>query len=181
MDVKEQAINRLEEEIAFFFERFGFRRNLGRIWARLFLSEAALSQHDLAERLALSTGLVSSGIKELIHFGMIKSVTCKGERRAYYQAETRLLYVAHSILRKRELPAVERLGDAARTLKEILNHDQLCNRLETIEDAVELYMAFAKLLLTICQFPHSAMQRVIKFISSFRPLHDVNEESSVSA
>ena len=46
-------------------ELWGFRRQLGRIWAVLFLSERPLAAPDLCERLRISTGLLSMSLAEL--------------------------------------------------------------------------------------------------------------------
>lgn len=175
----------LADQLALFFERFGFRRNLGRIWAALFLSPRPLSQAQLAAHLGISAGLVSSGLKELTHFEMIHPVDRPGARRGHYEAETRLLRIVQSILSKRELPAVRALHETVRAARVGLGRPaedelatetvHLADRLRSVEDAARLYAAMARLVMAIAHLPTLALARAIRLVEGLR-LSDWPEE-----
>jgi DNA-binding transcriptional regulator GbsR (MarR family) len=162
----------LADQLALFFERFGFRRNLGRLWATLFLAAEPLSQQQLGERLSLSAGLVSSGLKELDHFAMVTTVTTPGERRAYYRAETRLLRIVAAILDKREVPAVKTLHEAVRVARHAYarrsDAKHLPARLRAIEEAARLYSALARLVVLIAHLPEVAVSGAIQLVEALK-------------
>lgn len=162
----------LADQLALFFERFGFRRNLGRLWATLYLAAEPLSQQELGEHLSLSAGLVSSGLKELDHYAMVATVTLPGERRAYYRAETRLLRIVATILSKREVPAVKTLHEAVRVARQAYaqrgDASHLPARLRAIEEATRLYSALARVVMVVAQMPTVAVSSAIQLVEALR-------------
>jgi DNA-binding transcriptional regulator GbsR (MarR family) len=83
-------------------EHWGFRRALGRMWATLYVASEPLSATDLAERLCMSAGAVSTTIAELRRWDVIKRVWRPGERRELYEAETDLWRMVANVVRERE-------------------------------------------------------------------------------
>src|SRR5512143_3031305 len=88
-------------------ELWGFRRQLGRIWAVLFLSERPLAAPDLCERLHISTGLLSMSLAELRRWGVVRSVEIPGDRKEHFEPETNVWKLVARVLREREKRAVE--------------------------------------------------------------------------
>ncbi len=88
-------------------ELWGFRRQLGRIWAVLFLSDRPLAAPDLCERLRISTGLLSMSLAELRRWGVVRSVEIPGDRKEHFEAETNVWKLVSRVLREREKRAVE--------------------------------------------------------------------------
>ena len=162
----------LVEELATFFERFGFRRNLGRLWATLYLSPRSLAQPELCDHLGISAGLISSGLKELDAWQMIVTVTMPGERRAYYRAETHMLRVVGSILSRRKVPAVKALRGAARRARQALakrgDAAPVLDRLRAIEDAARLYSALARVVMQVGRLPAGALAGAVRLIEVLR-------------
>jgi len=87
-------------------ELWGFRRQLGRIWAVLFLSERPLCAPDLCDRLQISTGLLSMSLAELRQWGVVRGVEVPGDRKEHYQAESNVWKLVTHVLREREMAAV---------------------------------------------------------------------------
>jgi DNA-binding transcriptional regulator GbsR (MarR family) len=88
-------------------ELWGFRRQLGRIWAVLFLSDRPLAAPDLCERLHISTGLLSMSLAELRRWSVVRSVEIPGDRKEHFEAETNVWKLVSRVLREREKRAVE--------------------------------------------------------------------------
>jgi DNA-binding transcriptional regulator GbsR (MarR family) len=89
-------------------ELWGFRRQLGRIWAVLFLSERPLAAPALCERLQISTGLLSMSLSELRGWGVVRSVDVPGDRKEHFEAETNIWALVRRVLAERERRAIER-------------------------------------------------------------------------
>ncbi len=101
-------------------ELWGFRRQLGRLWAVLFLSEKPLAAPELCERLQISTGLLSMSLAELRGWGVVRPVDVPGDRKEHYEAETNVWKMVRRVLAEREKKAVqEALAAFDRALREV--------------------------------------------------------------
>src|SRR5512147_1046998 len=105
------------DRVGALMELWGFRRQLGRIWAVLFLSDRPMAAPELCERLGISTGLLSMSLAELRGWGVVRGVSVPGDRKEHYQAETNVWQLVAHVLRERERKAVE---DALRTFERTL-------------------------------------------------------------
>ena len=98
---------RAAEAVGALMELWGFRRQLGRVWAVLFLSERPLAAPDLCERLGISTGLLSMSLREMRRWGVVRSVAIRGDRKEHFEAETHVWKMIRRVLAERERKAVE--------------------------------------------------------------------------
>ncbi len=104
----QRAELRVADAVGALMELWGFRRQLGRIWAVLFLSERPLAAPELCERLQISTGLLSMTLSELRRWGVVRSVAVRGDRKEHFEAETHIWKMIRRVLAERERKAVER-------------------------------------------------------------------------
>src|SRR5215510_7779411 len=99
---------------------WGFKRNMGRVWTLLYLSDEPLSAHLLRERLQLSAGAISMTLNELARWGVVRKTFRQGDRHDYYEAESSLWRMISRVLRERELAevvlAIEAFEDALAAL-----------------------------------------------------------------
>lgn len=83
-------------------EFWGFKRNMGRIWAVLYLSPEPLSAEDLRLALSLSSGAVSMTVNDLLRWGVVRKVWVQGERKDFYTAEVQLWRMISRVFNERE-------------------------------------------------------------------------------
>jgi DNA-binding transcriptional regulator GbsR (MarR family) len=69
-------------------DRWGVNRSVSQIHALLYASERPLSSDEIAAALGLARSNVSNSLRELLAWGIIRSVPVRGDRRTYYEAET---------------------------------------------------------------------------------------------
>ena len=97
-------------------EFWGFKRNMGRIWAILYLSPDPLSAEDLRHLLKLSSGAVSMTLSELSRWGIVRKVWVQGERKDFYTAEVQLWRMISRVFNEREkgeiIAAIEAFEEA---------------------------------------------------------------------
>lgn len=97
-------------------EFWGFKRNMGRIWTVLFLSDEPLAAKDLQDRLQLSAGAVSMTLTELGRWGVVKKVWIQGERRDFFVAEGNFWKMISRVFSEREkieiLDAIDAMEEA---------------------------------------------------------------------
>jgi HTH-type transcriptional regulator, glycine betaine synthesis regulator len=98
---------RAAEAVGSLMELWGFRRQLGRVWTVLFLSERPLAAPELCERLQISTGLLSMSLSELRRWGVVRSVPVAGDRKEHFEAETHVWRMVRRVLAERERRALD--------------------------------------------------------------------------
>jgi DNA-binding transcriptional regulator GbsR (MarR family) len=106
------AVLEVADAVGALMEAWGFRRNMGRMWAVLYLEDHPLTAADLGERLGLSTGAVSMLVNELIQWGIIRKTWVVGERREHFEAETSIWKMISRVFRERELRWIRTARDA---------------------------------------------------------------------
>ena len=106
----------ISDSIGRLIEFWGFKRNMGRLWAILYLSERPLSAPEMQDRLQLSSGAVSMTLNELTRWGVVKKVWLQGERRDHYSAEGNFWKMISRVFNERErvevLDAIDLMEDA---------------------------------------------------------------------
>lgn len=83
-------------------EFWGFKRNMGRIWAVLYLSPEPQSAEDLRLALKLSSGAVSMTLNDLLRWGVVRKVWVQGERKDFFTAEVQLWRMISRVFNERE-------------------------------------------------------------------------------
>jgi HTH-type transcriptional regulator, glycine betaine synthesis regulator len=106
------AVLKVADAVGALMEAWGFRRNMGRLWAVLYLEDHPLTAADLGERLGLSTGAVSMLVNELMQWDIIKKTWVVGERREHFEAETSIWKMVSRVFRERELRWVRTAHEA---------------------------------------------------------------------
>jgi HTH-type transcriptional regulator, glycine betaine synthesis regulator len=113
-------------------EFWGFKRNMGRVWAILYLTPEPMSAADIRSALRLSTGAVSMTLSELDRWGVIKRVWVPGERRDYFTAEVQIWKMVSRVMAEREggeiAAAIEACERALESLTPHLNSREAAER-----------------------------------------------------
>ena len=101
----------VETEIIHLFVQFagslGQPRSVAEIYGLLFVSEKPLAMDALVERLNLSKGSTSQGLKYLQDLGAVRTVYVAGDRRTHYEAVAELRKLAGRFLRQQILTHFE--------------------------------------------------------------------------
>lgn len=117
----------VEVEVIHLFVQFsralGQPRSVAEIYGLLFISHKPLTLDDLIERLNLSKGSGSQGLKYLQDLGAVRTVYVAGERRTHYEAVAELRNLAGRFLRQQILThfegsktRLERIADQVKNL-----------------------------------------------------------------
>jgi len=109
-------LDSIEVEVIHLFVQFsralGQPRSVAEIYGLLFVSHQPLDMDTLVERLQLSKGSASQGLKYLQDLGAVRTVYVAGERRTHYEAVAELRNLAGRFLRQQILTHFE--GSEAR-------------------------------------------------------------------
>jgi DNA-binding transcriptional regulator GbsR (MarR family) len=85
----------------------GLPRSLGEIYGLLFISPEPLSLDDLVERLGISKGSASQGLRALKNLGAVREIDLEGSRRSHFQADTELKRLVGGFIREQVRPHLE--------------------------------------------------------------------------
>ena len=131
-DRVDPAVLRVADAIGALMESWGFKRNMGRMWAVLYLDDRPLTAQELGERLGLSTGAVSMLLTDLAQWGIVKKAWVVGERREHYEAETSIWKMVSRVFRERELRWIRTAQDElASAQKQVKDKRDLINQRTT--------------------------------------------------
>ncbi len=109
------AVLKVADAVGALIESWGFKRNMGRMWAVLYLEDRPLNATDLCERLGLSTGAVSMLLTEMLEWGAVKKAWMVGERKEHFEAETSIWKMVSRVFRERELQWIRSASEAFET------------------------------------------------------------------
>ena len=101
----------------------GLPKSIGEIYGLLYISPEPLSFDEILERLRISKGSTSQGLKILRSLGAVRVVYLAGARKDYYVAETELKKLASGFIREELLPhlrsGTERLQSLEPAMQEL--------------------------------------------------------------
>ncbi len=167
-------LDEMVEAMGRFFEGFGFKRHVGRLWMTLYLSLEPMTQSQLQQRLGLSAGMVSTLLRELASWNAVYVRTLPSSRQTWYQAETDLLAYVARILRRRDLTQVEELDrQTGRAIDELERRGdpesmRLARLLGRIRLLASLYEALASLVIRLADGPAESVRKGIRLVKGLR-------------
>lgn len=78
-------------------ETWGVNRSVSQIHALLYMSAKAMTAEDVAELLGIARSNVSTSLRELMSWGLIRRVPVLGDRRDHFEAESDMLEMVRRI------------------------------------------------------------------------------------
>ena len=128
----ETTLTAIEIDTIDFFVRlaslFHISRSIGEIYGLLFASPQPVSADHVREKLRISSGSASQGLRLLRTVGAAKVTYVPGERRDFYIAETHLRTIAAGVVRERIVPQLSDQDDRLARLVEMLSELPASNR-----------------------------------------------------
>lgn len=103
-----------------FLRLIGLPKSIGEIYGLLFASAKPLATDDLMQRLQISAGAASQGLKLLKSLGAVKVVYQPGDRRDHYTADIELSKFATAFLKEELQPRLERATERLRRMEQLL-------------------------------------------------------------
>ena len=106
---------------------WGINRTMAQIHALLLASRMPLSTDEVMADLRISRGNANTNLRDLVGWGLVRSVIRKGERKEYFEAEKDIWKMFGIIARERKrreiAPAVEALTECAGRTKKLTGAD----------------------------------------------------------
>jgi DNA-binding transcriptional regulator GbsR (MarR family) len=123
--VKDDSILEIQREMAEIFadlaDLFGNPASIGAIYGLLFSSPAALSMEEIVEKIEISTGTASQGLRRLVELEAIVSQKSEGERVTRYSAKLELRPFVGMFLEQQLLPRLNRSSERISSIESNLS------------------------------------------------------------
>src|SRR3954462_15701846 len=81
---------------------WGINRTMAQIHALLIITPCALTTDEVMEELKISRGNAHTNLRELVGWGLVRSVVRKGERKEYFEAEKEVWKMFCIVVRERK-------------------------------------------------------------------------------
>lgn len=103
--------------------QWGINRTMAQIHALLITAPDAMSTDEVMKALEISRGNAHTNLKELVAWGLIRSVVKKGERKEFFEADKDVWHIFTTVARERKrreiTPALGVLHDCAEKTREM--------------------------------------------------------------
>lgn len=123
---------------------WGINRTMAQIHALLITTEKPLSTDEIMEELKVSRGNAHGNLRDLVSWGLVRSVVRKGERKEYFEAEKDVWKMFCTVARerhRRELePAMKVLRGCVEQTKGLKNAEAVTftRQLKALSDFLDL-------------------------------------------
>jgi len=117
---REQLDLEIREIIVRIAQLLGYPKSLGEIYGLLYVSREPLAMDRIRERLHLSLGSASQGLKTLRGLRAVRTVYIPGERKDYYMAETFIRNLVGGFLEEEVTPLLKNGRERAQYLESLL-------------------------------------------------------------
>jgi DNA-binding transcriptional regulator GbsR (MarR family) len=97
---------------------WGINRTMAQIHALLMASDRALTTDEVMEDLKISRGNAHQNLRELVGWGLVRSVIRKGERKEYFESEKDVWKMFCIVARERKRREIEPALKALRACEE---------------------------------------------------------------
>ena len=123
-DSRSQSLSELEIEAVEMFINFlriiGLQKSVGEIYGLLFVSSKPLAMDDIVDRLDISLGAASQGLKLLRSVGAVKAVYFPGARKDHFAADLELSKFATVFIKEELRPRIERALERIHYMESLL-------------------------------------------------------------
>src|SRR5205814_2161174 len=152
--------------------RWGINRTVAQIHALLFISSSPLNEEQIAETLGVARSNVSTSLKELQGWGIVKLVHVLGDKRDHFESIKDVWEMFRIVLderKKREIdPTLAVLrASVAEAEKERTKDEHTTQRLRDLVEFFETTIAWYN---QVRLWPNSALPKFVKIANKIRKL-----------
>jgi DNA-binding transcriptional regulator GbsR (MarR family) len=152
--------------------RWGINRTVAQVHALLHISEAPLSADTIADALGVARSNVSTSLRELQGWGIVRAVHVLGDRRVHFESITNVWELFRTIVdqrKRREIdPTLEMLRKALDQLDGARSGDRYTR--ERLQELLEFFEIMTELYDELRHLPIAALRSVARMRGKVRKL-----------
>ncbi len=124
---------------------WGINRTMAQIHALLLVSTDPMFTDQIMEQLEISRGNAHSNLKELVNWGIVKSVYKKGDRKEYFEAEKDVWRMFCTITRERKRREIDPALDVLKKCAE-KTEDMACPECTAFHEQMKQLTEFVEMI-----------------------------------
>lgn len=144
--------------------RWGINRTVAQVHALLFLSAKPVPADEIAETLAVARSNVSTSLRELQGWGIVRVVHVLGDRRDHFESLKdiwEMFRIVSEERKRREIdPTLRVLGECVQEMKSGPENDTYAR--ERLESMLEFLTGMTGMFEEILRMPTGALKNVVK-------------------
>ena len=148
---------------------WGINRSMAQIHALLLVSSEASSTDDVMEALDISRGNANTNLRELVGWGLVRSIRLRGDRKEYFEAEKDVWKIVCTVARERNRreiePALDLLRRCAKDTAKLKSTDARAFHSEISELADFVAVANGLLTKVVARERSQVVPRLLKLFS----------------
>ncbi len=121
---EKQGLSDFESQVVDFFcdgvKLLGLPRSLGEIYGILYISQEPLALDDLVDRLGISKGSASQGLRMLRDLGAVREAGAATGRKSYYEPDVELKQLAGGFIKEQVRPHLASGDEKLKNLKNMV-------------------------------------------------------------
>jgi DNA-binding transcriptional regulator GbsR (MarR family) len=152
--------------------RWGINRTVAQIHALLYLSPTPLTAEEIAETLSVARSNVSTSVRELEAWGLVRPVHVLGDRREHYESMKDVFEMFRIIIEQRKRREIDPTMDVLRQCIGELDRDKDGDDYTRarLQEMYEFFEGMTGLYGEAKQIPAGALRGVFKTRGKFRKL-----------
>ncbi len=152
--------------------RWGVNRTVAQIHALLYLSPQSLTAEDIANTLSLARSNVSTGLRELESWGIVKPVHLLGDRREHYESLKDVWEMFRVILEERKRREVDPTLNVLRACVEEVEKvgPGGAYTRQRLEEALDFFESVTALYEEANRLPTGAVRSLVKMKGKLKKL-----------
>jgi len=145
--------------------RWGINRTVAQVHALLYISPKPLTAEEIVNTLGVARSNVSTSLRELLNWNIIKVVHVLGERRDHFESLKEVWEMFRIVLderKKREVdPTLKLLKECVHELEEVRSKDDIHTK-ERLEAMLEFFETMTSCYEEVRHMPASTMRKIAK-------------------
>lgn len=148
---------------------WGINRAMGQMYALLYLSPGPLTAEEISETLSLARSTVSTGLRELQGWGIIKVVHVLGDRRDHFEAVSNVWEMFRAIVQERKHremdPTLALLRESVVELEKSRAEDPHVK--ERLQEMLDFFETASTIYDQVMQLPMNTLIRIARLGDKF--------------
>jgi DNA-binding transcriptional regulator GbsR (MarR family) len=144
--------------------QWGVSRSVAQIHALLYLSEKPLTAEEIADSLGLARSNVSTSIKELLGWRLIRRVPVLGDRRDHFEAEVDIWEMLTRIAQGRKEREIDPAAEALKACVASADSDQQISPVarERLHEMLEFVETLDRWYSQMLNVPSATLMKLVK-------------------
>jgi DNA-binding transcriptional regulator GbsR (MarR family) len=147
---------------------WGINRTVAQIYALLYLSPAPLTAEEIGEALAVARSTVSTGLRELQSWGIVRVVHVLGDRRDHFETMSDVWEMFRAILNEHKRRAIDPTLETLRgSVAEIQDSDEPSHVKEKLQEMLDFFEMITMVYGQAEQVPTDTLVRIARLGDGF--------------